>query len=186
MAGIRIPEDLAVIGVDNDLDVCEYARPTLSSVAPDWFGAGRLTAEALDRLMKDPKSGPIRLTYPPVNIIRRQSTQRLKRPDPEVSAALERIRREACGGLTAGAVVRMFTCSRRMAEIRFRQLTDHSILDAIRSIRLERAKELLAENDRDIGAIANFCGYGSMASFSNFFKSMTGVSPNHWRRKPLR
>ncbi|MGN0833894.1 MAG: substrate-binding domain-containing protein [Kiritimatiellia bacterium] len=176
IAGLSVPDDVAVIGIDNEEELCEASNPTLSTVEPDFRAAGRLAAQALvDMLSGKP---PARLAYPPLKLLRRGSTCRFARPDADVSRAVERIRREACHGLTAREVVAGFSCGRRMAEIRFRALTGRSILEAIRAVRLTRAKELLAKGALAEDAIANFCGYRSVAAFSVFFKSETGVSPS--------
>lgn len=181
LAGISIPEDVSLIGIDNDEELCERCNPTLSSVAPDFYAAGRLAAEQLARLMSSRNTTPLRCTYPPRGIVRRASTRRLKQTEPSVTAALELIRREACSGLTAKEVLSVFTCSRRMAELRFHKFTGHSILDEIHAVRLQKAKELLSGPPMKLDAIANFCGYKSAIAFSLFFKSQTGQSPTLWR-----
>lgn len=176
IAGLSVPNDVAVIGIDNEEELCEASNPTLSTVEPDFRAAGRLAAQVLaDMISGKP---PARLTYPPLKLLRRESTRRFARPDADVSRAVERIRREACGGLTAREVVASFSCGRRMAEMRFRALTGRSILEEIRAVRLARAKELLGKGTLSEDAIANFCGYKSVAAFSVFFKSETGLSPS--------
>lgn len=181
LAGLSIPEDVALIGIDNDADLCESTNPTLSSVAPDFYAAGRLAAEQLARLMASRKTKPLRCTYPPRGIVRRASTRRLQQTEPSVTAALELIRLKACDGLTSKDVLPVFLCSRRMAEIRFRKFTGHSIQDEILAVRLQKAKELLSGPSLKLEAIANFCGYKSSIAFSLFFKRCTGQSPTAWR-----
>lgn len=176
IAGLAVPDDVAVIGIDNEEELCEATSPTLSTVEPDFRAAGRLAAEALaDMIAGKP---PARLVYPPLGLRRRGSTSRFARPDADVSRAVELIRREACRGLSARDVVAGFSCGRRMAEIRFRTLTGRSMLEEIRAVRLARARELLAKGRLSVDAIASFCGYKSVAAFSVFFKSETGVSPS--------
>ena len=180
-AKLSVPSDVAVIGVDNDEDVCEYVKPTLSSVEPDFHRAGFEAAKILDMLMRKPRHTPIRFAYGPLRLVRRESTRRFTRTDKTVLSALELIRREACDGLTAKHVTELFTCSRRMAEIRFRTIVGHSILEEIRENRLARAKELLlANNNAKQDEIACLCGCNSSAAFSVFFKSETGLSPRDW------
>jgi len=176
-AGLTVPDDCSVIGIDNDADICEYVKPTLTSVEPDYRAAGRAAAEALDQLMEHVKGRWIRVSYAPLRLIRRQSTRRLTRCDGEVSAALERIRKDACNGLTAHEVLAGFSCSRRMAELRFRKAAGRSVLEEIRSVRLNRAGELLRDPDLKLDAIANWCGYKSAAAFAIFYKAETGKTP---------
>lgn len=129
---------------------------------------------------------PIRTTYPPLKIVRRESTRRLAKYDKDVSEALELIRREACGGLTARDVFRLFSCSRRMAELRFRAAIGRSVLEEVRAVRLARAKDLLSGPPLKLEALANFCGYRSAAAFSIFFKAETGETPSAWRKRETR
>ena len=127
--------------------------------------------------------------YPPLWVVRRASTTRLGRSDEAVARALERIRREACGGLAARDVLKDFGAPRRTAETRFRAAVGRSILGEIRRVRLEEAKRCLAEGKKSIDAISFLCGYASAAAFSTFFRAETGTTPTKWRtaaagRKP--
>jgi len=183
LAGLSIPDDAVVIGVDNDEKLCETTKPTLSSVDLDYREGGRRAAEMLKRLMADRACGPLKSEYPPLRVIRRESTHRFTRSDPSVARAVEMIRREACNGISAAEVLKSFDCSRRMAEMRFRATVGRSVLAEIRSVRLETAKRLLSETDMQIGAVANKCGYDTAAAFTTFFKSMTGELPRSWRAK---
>lgn len=181
IAKLSVPDEVAVIGIDNDEELCESSVPTLSSVEPDFFRAGVLAAESLAELMKHKGRKPIRATYPPLRLVRRESTRRLPKCDKSVSDAMELIRREACNGLAARDVFRLFPCSRRMAELRFRTATGRSILEEIRAVRLAKAKMLLAGPPMKLEALANFCGYKSAVAFSIFFKAETGLSPCAYR-----
>jgi len=176
-SGIPMPKDCAIIGIDNDEDVCEYVRPTLTSVAPDYWEAGRTAADVLGKLMSGNGGAPIRTHYQPIGIVRRESTRRLVRNDRDVAAVLEQIRKKACNGFSARDAVSHFKCSRRMAELKFRRAVGHSILEEIRAVRLERAKELLRNSDAKLDALANWCGYKSAAAFSIFYKAETGKTP---------
>lgn len=186
LAGLKVPEDAVVIGVDNDEKLCETTKPTLSSVDLDYREGGRRAADMLKRLMAGRTGGPLKSEYPPLRVVRRESTHRFTRSDPAVARAVELIRREACGGISAADVLRTFDCSRRMAEMRFRAATGRSILEEIRSVRLDMARRLLAETDIQVGAIANRCGYDTSAAFTTFFKSMTGLGPREWRVRERR
>lgn len=181
LAGLSIPDDVAVIGVDNDEEICEGTHPSLSSVEIDFFAAGHLAAETLDRLMSKRVRGPLFVRYPPCRVVRRESTRRFARLDRTVSQAVELIRREACNGLGSHDVINLFGCSRRMAEIRFRAALGRSILSEIRNVRLETAKTLLVNRTTQLGFVANRCGYRSLAAFSVFFRAETGVTPSGWR-----
>ena len=182
LVGLSVPDDVAIIGIDNDENLCERSNPSLSSVEPDFAEAGRLAAEQLARLMASSRAKPLRCTYPPLRIVRRASTRRLNETDKTVSDALELIRLKACCGLTAKEVLDTFNCSRRMAEMRFRKFARRSVLDEILMVRLAKAKELLSGPYCKLDAIANFCGYKSAIAFSLFFKRETGYSPSAWKQ----
>lgn len=181
-AGLRIPDDVAIIGASNDAAFCEGQVATLSSVALNYAGGGRLAVEKLARLVAGKREKGTSV-YPPLWVVRRASTTRFAKPDEAVVQALERIRREACGGLTARDVLKDFGCSRRSAEMHFRAAAGRSILEEIRRVRLETAKELLEEGGTKIDDIAYRCGYASSAAFSIFFRAETGLTPSRWRNR---
>ena len=174
--GLKIPEDIALVGVDNDELLCENTKPTLSSVMPDFRTAGEKAAAMLARIMANPKCRPQSETFGPLQLVRRSSTSRSKRIDRDVLAALDLIRREACNGLKARDVFTCFPCTRRMAEIRFRAATGKSPLEAIHEIRRAKAEELLKDPTRDRNAIANLCGYSSANALSNFLRRYSARS----------
>ena len=181
--GIDMPREIAVCGVDNFAPICEHTMPTLTSVQPDFLLAGELAARTLDEIAQGKRRLATRLTFGPANVVRRASTRVGHRYDPEVTAAMELIRRRACEGISSAEVVASFKCSRRMAEIRFRKIAGHSILDEIQAVRLEKAKKLLSDPSLDISAIANFCGFKAPNALWKFFRQETGLSPTEWRRQ---
>ena len=170
-AKLDIPEDVALVGVDNDELLCENTNPTLTSVMPDFRTAGEKTAALLSLRTSTPKCRPASETFGPSRLAPRPSASRTKRLDRDVLAALDLIRREACNGLKARDVAACFTCSRRMAEIRFRAATGKSPLEAIHEIRRAKAEDLLSDPTRDRNAIANLCGYSSANALANFLRN---------------
>lgn len=179
LAGLSVPDDVSIIGVDNDEEICESLRTSLSSISLNFFAAGQMAVEALAQEIAGKAVNAS--TYPPDRIVRRESTRRFMRPDKSVIEALELIRREACAGLTAKEVIVKFACSRRSAEYRFRAAVGHSILDEILRVRLEKAKELLKTTNDGLDFIASQCGYNSLTGFSLFFSSHAGMAPSEWR-----
>ena len=120
-----------------------------------------------------------------IRIVRRATTRLLSLYDKHVSKALELIRNEACSGLTANKVAKLFPYSRRLADIRFRQATGHSILEEIHRVQLERAKQILLESNQQIKSISDFCGFKNPNSLRKFFKRETGMTLSRWREKHL-
>ena len=187
LLGISVPNDVAIIGVDNDEEICEGQSPTLSSIELDYVAAGRIAAETLDAFMQGRggrSPNAMMRSYPPGNVVRRMSTRLFAKSDKSIEAAVELIRREACKGITARDVIETIPCSRRMAELRFRTATGHSILEEILSIRMDMARQLLSQaNPLPIDVIANRSGYKSLAAFSKAFHDKNGMPPTAWRQQ---
>jgi len=179
-AGLSCPGDFTLAGVDNEEMHCECADPTLTSIEQDFRKAGRLAADLLAELIKNPRLSPKHLKFGPVRLVRRQSTRSFKFYDPRVTKAVERIRRDAATGLSAADVLAEFPYSRRIAEKRFRAATGKTILEEIQDVRFEKVCELLM-TDIPIGHIAGRCGMQSDSFLKRFFKARTGMTLRAWR-----
>lgn len=162
---LNIPEDVAVLGVDNDEAVCEAQRPTLSSIATDIISMRNESFRLLEQIISGKPPANRHLTLKPLGVVRRASTLRAAKNDPAVLAACELIRQKACEGLKARDVAAMFPCGRRMAEIRFRAALGHSILDEIRAVRRRRAQMAVQPFRTQLrDEVAALCGYSSWSS----------------------
>ncbi len=181
LEGIKVPESIAVVGVDDDEMICENAVPTLSSVRPDFEGGGFLAAELLDKVMKRPNRRPERLKYGSKKIVRRNSTRIFKRHDAAVRDAVEWVRLNACSGIAPADVIARIGGSRRSAEVRFRDFSGRSIGEEITAVRLERAKELLSKPLVPIDSIYVECGYADPTSLRKAFRKAFNQSPREWR-----
>ncbi len=181
IAGLRVPKDVSVCGIDDDLDICEVSSPTMTSATPDHRLAGYRAGEMLLELLRSKRHKPMHETYSNARLQRRTSTSRFLTLDKKCADACDLIRRSACEGISAAEVAKAFGCSRRNAEYRFRAGTGKSILQAILETRLERAKSLLLADSGTLDEVAASCGYKSAAVFSQFFKHETGLSPREWR-----
>ena len=181
LEGIKVPESIAVIGVDDDEMICENAEPTLSSVRPDFERGGFLAAELLDRITKRPNRQPEHLTYGSEKIVRRNSTRTFKRRDAAVRDAVEWVRLNACKGIAPADVIARVGGSRRSAEMRFRDFSGRSIGEEITAVRLERAKELLSKPLVPIDSIYAECGYSDPTSLRKAFRKTFSQSPREWR-----
>ena len=178
---IAVPEDLAILGVDNDETICERSSPRLSSIAMDFERSGAIAMRMLAARFHSPRMKPANRTFPPLMVVRRESTRAKAGVNGDVAQAVAFIRQHACEGLRAADVVKRMPGSRRLAEIRFRAALGHSILDEIQSVRLERANELLKNSSLSVQAIANFCGYASESSFHRIYRKTFGHSPRQSR-----
>lgn len=174
-SGLKVPDDVAVIGVDDDELICEHTRPTLTSVAPDFERSGHLAAELLDGAFSG-DAAPRIVRFGATHVVRRNSTVKFSRRDDAVRRAWEMIRRRSCDGLTSAEVCREMGGSRRRAEMRFREGTGKSIGEAIREVRVSRAKELLLRRDAPLESMFAECGYRDAASLRKAFRRATGMS----------
>ena len=179
---IKVPEDIAVVGIDNDSLICENTMPTLTSIAPDSERSGYIAAEMLDAQMKGGAGGGELRTFAAMHVIHRGSTRIMKRRDDAIKKALEFIREGIADGISPRDVVRQIGGSRRQAEYRFREFVGKSIGEEINAVRLEAAKKLLADTSVPIGSVAARCGYGDDSSLRRAFKAATGLSLSEYRK----
>lgn len=183
LENLQVPKDISIVGVDDDESICGNTTPALSSVRPNFELGGYLAAELLAKTIRRPNRRGSHVRYPPVDVIRRGSTRVFSRKYPEVNSALELIRQKACAGLTAREVLQGFSCSRRLADIRFREVTGQSVLEAIQDVRLAKIQELLANPRQDLELMSGLCGYETQNALRKFFKARTGLTLTDWRRR---
>lgn len=183
--GIGIPGQLYVVGIDNDELICENTRPALTSVLPDFERAGYELAKLLDAKLHSPQLRGVTIKYGPVNICRRETTRKLVKSDIRVNAALDFIRQNAVNpDLRVDDIVQKMKCSRRFADLRFREIAGHSILEEIQSVRFDKVLSLLRKPTlNSIGSIAGLCGYNSDSFLKRLFKRKTGMTMRDWRKK---
>lgn len=180
---IAVPDDIAVLSIDNNEEICEQTKPTLSSICPDFENAGFLCGELLALQLTNPKAEPQSRTFGLLGVVRRRSTTIFAKTDPKVTDALEFIRVHACEHIRVDDVAKVMGCSKRTAEIRFVQLVKHTIAEEIREVRLARAFALLRHPNQAIDSIANLCGYESDSTLRYAFKARTGLSMREWRKR---
>ena len=184
MANIRIPRDLALIGVDNDELLCDTAEPTLTSIAPDHIRLGELAAETLNDLMNGTsRRHALTIRSSVKTIVERQSAKPVTPATRLVQQATVFIRRNALKGIGAMDVVNHLGVSRRLADMRFRQFTGQSILSAILKIRLDEVKRRLRDTDTPIAKITANCGFHGENYAKKLFKSRFGISMTAWRAR---
>ena len=182
-ADIKIPDEIAVVSVDNDEDICESLPVTLTSIEQDSMNEGLVAAELLDQAMSG-KETPVKSRYFGVKrIVRRASANGTRNIDKRVTAAIEFIRKDFCRHITPRDVAGQMGCSMRHAHRLFLDARRHSILDEIHMRRIELAKEQLRARVVSIESIAEQCGYASPTDFGRVFKRYTSLTPRDWRRQ---
>lgn len=180
-AGLAVPDEVAVIGVDNDTLLCELASPPLSSVIPNAHGAGYEAAALLDRMMAGKRVAATARLIAPLGIAERQSTDVLAVDDRAVARAVQYIREHACEGINVGDVLATVPLSRRVLEQRFQRLLGHTPREEILHVRLNRVKQLLAETDLPLYLVAERTGFEHAEYLSVLFKRETGRTPSAFR-----
>ena len=184
--GLAIPDEVAVLGVDNDELICDIVQPSLTSIKTNPVRTGRLAAELLDKLMRgEPVEWKI-YRVKPETVIARQSTDSMAISDPDVVLAMQFIRRHACEGIHVEDVLRVVSLGRRTLESRFRKLLGRTPHEEIVRIQTQRVKELLTATDLPLREIAQRAGFNHVEYLSRAFKKQTGVPPSVYRKQSRR
>jgi LacI family transcriptional regulator len=180
--GVRVPEEVALIGADNDELVCEMSNPPLSSIDVSAERVGFEAAALLDRLMKrqPPPDRPV--LVPPTGVVTRRSSDLLAIADATVAAAVRLIRDHAHEALNVSDVADALPVSRRVLERRFRQTLGRTIGQQIALTRIDRAKQLLIHTDSPTPTVAERAGFRYVQQFNALFKKHTGQTPTQFRR----
>ena len=185
---IRVPEDAAVLGINNDALICENCHPRLSSIQPDFEQEGFLAAETLSQMMqpRNPETpkprNPETLFVGIKSVVRRESTAELSTSGKLVQKAVAYIRRHALEGIGVSDVVAHLKVSRRLADLRFRELQHTSIGGEITRIRLTEVQRLLRTTREPIDAIAAKCGYANPNYLKNLFRKRFSMSMSEFRK----
>ncbi len=181
--GRRVPEDVAVVGVDNDTQVCDLTYPPMSSVELPTHTIGYRACELLERMIRGeaPPSEPVRV--PPRRLVRRQSSDIYAVPDPTVRQALRIIRERAASGVSVEDVLDGLEVSRRSLELLFRKHLGRSPKAELRRVQIEKARTLLTETLMPMSEVASRCGFAGQVRFAMVFKEVTGQTPTAYRQQ---
>lgn len=182
-AGLLVPEEVAMLGVNNDTMRCELSYPPLSSVALNSYQSGYYAAEVLDRMLRGDPPGEVDVRIEPLGVVTRMSTDILAVGDRNVTTALSFIRERACSGIAVDDVVRHVVASRSQLEKKFRRFIGRSPQAEIRRVQLARVKELLIETDFPLKTIASMTGFDHLEYMSVVFKRLAAESPGHFRKR---
>lgn len=182
-AGLLVPEEVAVLGVNNDAMRCELSYPPLSSVSLDAYQSGYLAAQTLDILLRRERPEKMDTPVEPLGVVTRLSTDILAVGDKHVAAALSFIRQNACKGVGVDDILKQVPASRSQLEKRFRRCIGRSPQAEIRRVQLERVKELLIETDFPLKTIAAMTGFEHLEYMSVVFKRATKETPGRYRAR---
>jgi len=179
---LAVPEEVAIIGVDNDEILCELSDPPLSSVAPDTLRIGYDAAVLLDRMMAGGKPPAKPVLIPPRGIVTRRSTEVLALDDHQLAVGLRFIRDHAFDPITIKEVAKVASMCRRVFERRFAAKMGRSPKAEGLRLRLEKAKQLLTDTDWNLSQIAEKTGFNYGEYLHTVFTQKTGITPGEFRR----
>ena len=178
----HVPDEVAVVGVDNAETFCDLCNPPLSSMVPNAENIGFEAAALLDRLMYGEAPPKQELLVPPLGIVTRQSSDVFAVEDALVARAVRFIREHACQGIKVADVLGEVGCSRSVLERRFREHLGHSPQAELREVQLRRVRQLLAETDWTLPRIAEVTGIEHPEYLNVIFKRQTGQTPGQFRQ----
>lgn len=181
--GMKVPDDLAVLGVDNDALICSFTLPRLSSIDNNAFGCGRAAAQCLDDIFAGRADGTTVRRIQPCGVIARQSTEIFRYPSQAVNEAMLFIRRNIGRALTASEVFNHIGRTHTYLDELFLAEVGRTVHAEISRLRIAEAKRLLATSSLPFAEIAKRSGFSSVKYFTKVFTAATGDSPSDWRYK---
>ena len=179
---IKVPEEVAVVGADNDEPICRISLPPLSSVIINDHQRGYEAAALLDRMMSGEPPPREPLYVEPVGVHTRASTDIMAIDDAAIVKALRFLRDNACDRINVDDVVREVPLSRSVLERRFRKIVGRSINAEIVRLRINRAIELLTETELELKVVARRAGFGTQSYMNAVFKERLGKTPGSFRK----
>jgi len=180
--GLRVPDDIAVIGVDNDIETCELCDPPLTSVEPNTERIGYEAASLMAEMLDGKPVQKEKIFVDPLMVVTRRSTEVLAIADTELVKAVSYIREHACNGITVSDVLGNLSISRSSLERRFAKVFCTSPKAEIIRVRLARVKQLLVETDYSLPVIAEMTGFSHSEYMSALFRNKIGKTPGAYRR----
>ena len=181
LARISIPDQVFILGVDNETDVCEVTRPTLSSIQPDFEAAGYQAAKVLDQMLSHRKVKPA-YSYGILQVVERESTRPMNAGGRIVSAAMKLI--QADGKPPAVAeLARQLNVSTALLNLRFNEILGHGPKEEIDRQRLAKVKTLLRDPSISVAEISALCHFTFPEELHRFFRRRTGLTPTQWRKR---
>jgi len=182
-AGVAVPEEVAIVGVDNDEPLCLICDPPLSSVCPNHEEVGYRAAALLHEMMLGGSRPKEPILIPPRGVVVRQSSNVSAIEDPVLSTALNMIREHACNGLQVRDVAQRVPVSLSVLQRRFQAVLGRSVHDEIARVQFDKAQELLRASDLPVRAVAEKTGFKHPEYLAAVFKTRLGMTPRQFRRR---
>ena len=183
--GIRIPEEVAVLGVDNDEMICDLSDPPLSSIALDVEKGGYDAARLLEHLIMHGITDYHDIVVKPMQVITRHSTDIYATNDNHIASSLKFIHQNIDKNLHVNEVVKQVPLSRRALEKRFLEITGYPVYKYIFNLRIEKFTQKLLDTDMSVFEIALDMGLTDSKNIARQFRQVKGCSPSVYRNKYL-
>lgn len=181
--GLRIPDEVAILGVDNDPVACDFCQPPLSSVSRNDFRVGYEAAALLDRLIRGAPPPKAPILVPPDGVVERRSTATLAIEDSHIASLVRFIRGHLGECFGVERLLAQSKLSRRRLEHRFRETLGRSPYEFINELRVSHARRLLQEmENRSLEEIAAACGFSEPRRLRLVFRKLTGTTPARYRQ----
>ncbi len=182
-ASIPIPQQVMVLGVDDEEFICRQTVPTLSSVVPDFAKGGYVAAETLVSLLRGGRGSAPRRMFGVQGVIERSSTSDPNGAGRMVSRADDFIRAYATTGISVSDIAKASGASLRLLQKNYQEITGSTLIKSLQTARLKRVCELLAETSTSIGRIGELSGFGNERYLKKLFRSRFGCTMREWRRR---
>lgn len=183
LGGIRIPEDISLLGVDNDEFMCNISSPTLSSIKLNFEKHGYEIAKTLFKMVHEKHIWPARIAVEAIGVVERMSTKRKIISDPYIRDVVDFISRNYTQEINIGKLTSFIPLSRRAIEMKFKkEMHPHTITSYIMKLRLEHFCNLLETTEIPISVAADKSGFIDSSNFSTVFKKHKGLTPSEYRK----
>ena len=185
--GLAVPGKVSVIGVDNDELICEFARPSLTTIVQkDPAKIGEKAGEAMNILLRrrTPRNSPDVHVYSDPTVVERESCASLPQATHVAYAAMDFIAKHSGESVKVGDVVRHLKVSRRLADRQFRMVHGESMLEAITRLRLEKVAKRLTVSRLPVAKVASLCGFSDISYLGKIFRRRFGMSMRQYRAGP--
>ena len=183
LGGIRIPEDISLLGVDNDEFMCNISSPTLSSIKLNFEKHGYEIAKTLFKMVHERKVWPARIAVEAIGVVERMSTKRKVISDPYIREVVDFISRNYTQEINIGKLTSFIPLSRRAIEMKFKkEMHPHTITSYIMKLRLDHFCNLLETTEMPISVAADKSGFIDSSNFSTVFKKHKGLTPSEYRK----
>lgn len=178
---ISIPEEVSIVGVDNDLTFCDLCRPRLSSIEPDHIRVGYEAARLMDRLLTGTDKGTRQIETPPLTLHNRLSSDTTAVRDRSLVKAMQSIRENACHGISVDEIAKRAGLSRSVLQRRFREHLNRTVGQALMEIKLQRARDMLTFTDLPLIDVAERSGFNYQEYLNYVFKKHLNTTPAQYR-----